>query len=574
MTLPPWSAVLQVLEAHGIQAAGWPADAQELLRTPQALATFLKFKELAKQQPFKTYQAMLDQLWKEQILSQQNGPRISQLAGVIAEGMAEKETLWLAAARFEEHAHDLDVLIASGILTDFDGARRRIGFSHQTVFEHALARSFAQKEGRLSTFVRERQPSLFIRPKLWAALTYLRDVEPPAYDTELQAIWNIQGLRRHLKNLLIEFLGQQSTPTATETVLMEQVLSSADRRVALQAMIGSSGWLDLFGPTHVSTAMVNKDEANLAAAILEKAWSFAPETVTSLIEKRWLHEATFDIYTWTVLQESTVWNDALVEIAKTVLARTEISPFAFERLVSTVGVEQPEVALKLVSARLAAQLEKATKESAIRAALPPPEGKDPLFQRLMRTAPDTPIIEVITQQNGWDELEALAKAYPALFLKYIWPWFHQALQTLIELKEADSDRPGFPLRYGLDLRFPEEHSLGLSEPPLLGSLVAAVEALASGDPEEFLSWLAFHEGENATPAQRIFAHSLASQPEKFAERAAKFLLDDTNRFHLGSIEDSSGTTKRLVKAVSPFWNQGTLQAFEKRDSSLFATNTK
>jgi hypothetical protein len=301
LTLPPWSAVLQVLEANGIQAAGWPADAQELLRTPQALATFLKFKDLAKQQPFKTYQAMLDQLWKEQILSQQNGPRISQLAGVIAEGMAEKETLWLAAARFEEHAQDLDFLIASGILTDFDGARRRIGFSHQTVFEHALARSFAQKEGLLSTFVRERQPSLFIRPKLWAALTYLRDVEPPAYEAELQAIWSIQGLRLHLRNLLIEFLGQQSKPTSTEAALMKQALSSGDRRVALRAMIGSSGWLDLFGSTHIATAMVTKDEPSLAAAILEKAWSFAPATVSSLLEKRWLQDAAFDSYTWTIL---------------------------------------------------------------------------------------------------------------------------------------------------------------------------------------------------------------------------------------------------------------------------------
>jgi hypothetical protein len=562
LTLPAWSAVLQVLEAHGIQAAGWPADAQELLRTPQALATFLKFKDLAKQEPFKTYQAMLDQLWKDQILSQQNGPRISQLAGVIAEGMAEKETLWLAAARFEEHAQDLDDLIASGILTDFDGARRRIGFSHQTVFEHALARSFAQKEGRLSVFVRERQPSLFIRPKLWAALTYLRDVEPPAYDTELQAIWNIQGLRLHLKHLLIEFLGQQSTPTRTETVLMDQALRSVYRRVALQAMIGSSGWLDLFGPTHISTAMVNKDEASLAAAILEKAWSFAPPTVNSLLEKRWLQDAAFDSYTWTILQESTAWNDALVEMAKTVLSRSEISSFAFESFVSTVGVEQPEVALKLISARLSLQLAKALKESAIRAASPQTQGGDLLLWRLSRMAPDIPISDVIKQQDGWEELEALAKAHPALFLRYTWPWFQQALEALAELKE-DSDQPGFALQYGLDLRFPEEHSLGLAAPPLLASFVTAVEALASDHPAEFLEWLAVHEHESATPAQRIFAHALASQPEQFAQRAAQFLLDDTNRLHLGSIEDSSGTTKRLVKAVSPFWSIETLSTFER-----------
>jgi hypothetical protein len=151
-------------------------------------------------------------------------------------------------------------------------------------------------------------------------------------------------------------------------------------------------------------------------------------------------------------------------MAKMVLSRTEISPFAFERFVSTVGVEQPEVALKLISARLSLQLEKALKESAIRAASPQAQGGDLLLWRLSRKAPDIPISDVIKQQDRWEELEALAKAHPALFLRYIWPWFQQALEALAELKE-DSNQPGFALQYGLDLRFPEEHSLGLAAPP-------------------------------------------------------------------------------------------------------------
>ena len=52
-----------------------------------------------------------------------------------------------------------------------------IRFTHQTLFDYALARSFARQRGRLSKYVLERRNSLFIRPKLWAALTYLRAVE-------------------------------------------------------------------------------------------------------------------------------------------------------------------------------------------------------------------------------------------------------------------------------------------------------------------------------------------------------------------------------------------------------------
>ena len=76
-----------------------------------------------------------------------------------------------------------------------------------------------------------------------------------------------------------------------------------------------------------------------------------------------------------------------------------------------MGVEQPEVALKVVSARLTSQLEKAIKESVSRAASPVPEGEDPLLSRLLRKTPDTSITDVLKQQDGWDELEALASSH-------------------------------------------------------------------------------------------------------------------------------------------------------------------
>ena len=175
LTLPPWSAVLEVLEGRGMKAAGWPPDAQEMMRSPQALATFLNLKTRTNELPlFQTYQAMLDQLWSERILNQPNGSRIAKLAGEIAERMAETESLWLPFARFDDSSGDLNALLACGIVTDYDGSQSRVGFSHQTVFEHALARSFVRGDGRLSAFILVRQSSLFVRPKLWAGLTYLR----------------------------------------------------------------------------------------------------------------------------------------------------------------------------------------------------------------------------------------------------------------------------------------------------------------------------------------------------------------------------------------------------------------
>ena len=143
--------------------------------------------------------------------------------------MAERETLWLAISRFDADVDDVQSLVAEGILTIPPASPGSIGFSHQTIFEFALARAFAQQEGRLSHYVSERITSLFIRPKIWAALTYLRDVETPAYERELLAIWSVKGLRLHLRHLLVEFLGQQRAPTTVEIGVLQSAISSEDR---------------------------------------------------------------------------------------------------------------------------------------------------------------------------------------------------------------------------------------------------------------------------------------------------------------------------------------------------------
>lgn len=561
LALPPWSAVLKVLEGHGIQAAGWPTDAQELMRTPQALATFLKLKDRTGQPPFHTYQVMLDQLWKDQILAKPNGPRIAAVAGAIAEQMAEKETLWLAAARFEEQLDDVNVLIASGILKDYEGTGSKIGFSHQTVFEHALARFFAKGHRNLSAYILERQASLFVRPKLWAALTYLRDVEIVTYHDELMTIWSTSKLRLHLRHMLVEFMGQQASPTAEETTLFREALNGDARPIALQAMAGSAGWFGIFGPSEVAASMRTGGESNFALNILDKAWAFSPEFVLSLVRKHWLSDVSFDGLVWTVLHDRGQWDEETTEIAKTVIRRTEIAPYAFEHLVSTIGVERPETALDLIATRLFVMLEKAIAESERRAALQAPEEEEARMIWYMTNSATQPLTDMLDQQNGWEGLEAIAKSQPKLFLQYLWPWFQATMAALRRVRD-DGDGPVFPISYGVDFRFEDENASGLPEPPLLDSFTVALESFAAGSEDEFLEWLASHECEDVLPAQRLFAHTLASQPERYAGRVLQFLLHDTRRFCLGNLENPRGTTERLVEAVSPFWTDEALATFE------------
>lgn len=560
LALPAWSAVLRILEDHGVSAAGWPLDAQEVMRTPQALATFLKLDRPQSIEPFFQYHEMLNYLWRERILTQPNGSKLSALASKISEDMAERETLWLSSARYDDQAHTLASLVASGILS-FGDSSGSVGFSHQTVFEHALARAFSQSTGSLSAYVLPRASSLFIRPKLWTALAYLRGVEPDTYLSELGTIWNVPTLRKHLRILLIEFLGQQISPTDAEAVFFVETLKSSYRRTALQAMIGSRGWFERLRGT-VAEAMVTEGEESVAAGILNSVWSFAPENVVALINAHWLSSGKHDGIVWAVVRGCRTWSEDVLKIAEIIASRSELSPYEFEDMISVVGASQPEFAIRLVAKRLYAELRKGIIEAERRMTLTMPVGDDTarIIWRIENSTSD-PITKLV-ESDGWDSLEALAAENPAHFLKYLWPWFRDALAALRRFVE-ENDGSGFALSYLLDLRFEgEKDDLDLPERSILGAFRVAVECLAAQEPAEFEIWLAANEAEDAVPAQRLFAHALASQPGRFASRSLKFFLDDLDRLDLGNSQDSTSTATRLIRSASPFWTAEELLDFK------------
>lgn len=560
LDLPPWSEIVPVLERNGFEPAGWPNDAQEVLRSPQALNTFLKLEERSSE-PFRKYQLMLDQMWVETITRQPNGSRLAQLVTDIADQMAEKEVLWLPAARYDQQSEDITYLVSAGMLSDLGQAGSKIGFSHQTMFEHALARSFTRTEGRLSEFAIARQTSLFVRPKLWSALTYLREVDPTGYDMEMQTLFHTPGLRLHLRTLLIEFLGQQSTPDHVEARLLDEALSSGRRPAAFMAIAGSPGWFERYKHTEMPSAMNDDKQAVLALGVLNRAWIFAPGEVERLVFENWSALPGKDRFTWAALGQARVWTAGMVEIAKALIARTTIHAHSLEFIISTIGISQPDVALQLLFAKLHQELQVAKLESATRLATAPKEDGDAYWKWRISSSPREPITSVVEQSNAWDTLEALGKENPALFLDTLWPWLTEAMNALRDL-EIDENSLAYPVQYTLDFEFEEEErGRGHSDSPLLSAIRVALETLALNDKENFLAWLSAHEGNEFNPAQRLFAHVLSLNPDQYAQVAYRFLQGDPRRFGLGNHKDPSGTTKRLIAEASPHWSEAEVEAF-------------
>lgn len=571
LALPGWGAVLECLERHGVDAQGWPADAQEVLRHPQALSIFLGLRDGVGAEPFHTYQAMLDRLWSDRILAAPNGPGLARLASDVAEAMSEEECLWLPAARFEDRQAEMRALEGLGILAT-SAAGGAVGFRHQTLFDHALARGFARGRGRLSGHVLGRQASLFVRPKLWAGLAYLRGVAPAAYHAELLALWTAEALRRHLRLLLVDFLGQQKTPSDQEAALLTPVLASDDRHLAFRAVQGSPGWFErLAGNGALALAMI-RDEATawMAAGVLGRAWPFAQDAVERLLSDHWGSAGAFDSQMWSVLEDCPHWTGGTLELAIGILARSDIPILRVNHVASTLGVAQPGLALRVVRAKLDRDLAAAKLQARARLTAEEqraPDGGDLAAQVAWEftRSPRRPFKELLDKSGDWDSLPALAESAPGAYVDVLWPWY---LDLFAAIREAEAPRGRglvFAVAQGVDLDV-DRAEAGTDrpwQPALLSGVRIAVEHLAAEEPDAFLVWSSANGAEDAVPVQRLIAHGLASQSERYAEQTLRFLLDDPRRFRVGDHRAPHGTTTRLMRRAGAYWSAEDVRGFER-----------
>src|SRR3546814_19212742 len=87
---------------------------------------------------------MLEQLWRDRIASADDSENLIPLASSVASQMAEEETLWLAASRFDDRLGSLKRLEALGFIVRSENDLS-IAFSHQTVFDYVLARTRSEE---------------------------------------------------------------------------------------------------------------------------------------------------------------------------------------------------------------------------------------------------------------------------------------------------------------------------------------------------------------------------------------------------------------------------------------------
>ena len=535
-----WEKVNPLLTAHGLQTDGWNEEVRDILRTPQHLAMFLEHLTDKDALPeFTTYQGLLNRIIRER-LEKDYGSGTVKAAENIAIEMATEEELWLARARFE-HSFEAELtnLEAAGFLT-LSEDRLSLAFRHQTLFDFLRARAFIRDSHSLADYIlTEKQESLFVRPVLWSTLNYLRGSDTATYRREFRRLWAHDGLRRHLRYLLIEFLGQAAHPDDEEARWLLPLLDeSAHRSRVLRAIAQNPGWFSRIRSRLPALMTAPPDEAWGVVGTLSEAATGERDVVLHLVEHHWVAHRQYVSHACTVLSNLTSWDDESVGTATRLAEDALDDTYMVRRLVDKIAESRPDLAPKLIARCLCAQTKRIAVEN--------------LASTQEQSAPENSPVsgssrqyeQILEQTGGWHDIHQVATRAPRAFVEEIWPCLVDILGRI-----AHEPHPRLnEYRKHKGLTFCTDAGFQYSLPEAVES---SIRGFAEADPGAFLVFVETHKNSDLEVVHHLFVLGLVRMATTQPDAVLRYLLEDPRRFAVGNFSDTHVDSRALISALVP-----------------------
>lgn len=519
----PWEAVEAILTRSGVATQGWPAELRRMLTTPQHLDVFLNFlKDAQDVSALTAYRPMLEEVWRRHINDAEDSADRQNLVIALAEDLAEDEELWAPELRYaSQWPHALKGLKSSGFLCT-EGSRAVLGFRHQTLFDFARSKAFLRREDSLSNYVLGKQTSLFVRPILWSALGYLREVLPKRYCEEFRKLWG--GVeRKHLRFLLMEFLGRQQAPMPEERGWLLPCLDDpALQAKAMQSMAGSQGWFGILEPELLPRIMA-EGEANAGPRrmLLFAALPFAQPRVVTLIRCLWLPRHEMDSETLWTLRDAPAWDEPTINVLETIVGRRDVAAWLVEDIVKKIAQADPARAAMFLKTSLDfafAEMERAEK---------------PDFSKLLKA------------QEGYSIVKTVG-TNPVEFCQVLFPWF-------IRVVERDATYEWRGQRYLSIQSFiaDEDDDSGLRHYPVFHATVVAITGYARNEPTHFLKDLMVWKISDRMIVHRLLGRGLAIIAASYPRDVLHYLTEDCRRLAVGNARNPYRTTQSVIRSLAP-----------------------
>lgn len=211
----PEAEIARVTSRKGVDLATMPPRQKALLKTPLGLYLWCEVCQDSEAcgGSLSTGTALMRAFWKDRwkSLTRMSVSRedAETVLGTLVEYMDQKGTHRVpSSVASPKHQDAIDALCALNVLTQDS---KNIVFAHQGYVDHLIADRVRHEAGRGGRqpidWVRAHDQSLFRRDQLRQLLTLLRDDDPPLYLNTIHGILSGEGIRFHLKHLVLRLLG-------------------------------------------------------------------------------------------------------------------------------------------------------------------------------------------------------------------------------------------------------------------------------------------------------------------------------------------------------------------------------
>jgi hypothetical protein len=193
------------LRAAGIEPGGLTSSLRTLLSTPLHLHMLVVLHERGQLDPpgITTRLQLFDKFYatvREEAEARQPNAPVTEISDRLAVMLSDRQELSVAAARLGDHPTTVESLVRAGWLRRDHG---RIAFAHEAFFDYAYAQQHMRSGLPLLSLLRNGEQLLFRRAQVRQILALEREQERDQYLRDLREVLAADGVRPHLKELVV-----------------------------------------------------------------------------------------------------------------------------------------------------------------------------------------------------------------------------------------------------------------------------------------------------------------------------------------------------------------------------------
>ena len=494
-----------------------------------------------------TAKDLYDAFWhyKRQVLQSRGvtAERMRIVIDLMVDHMTGRESLFVPESLLDDHADVMSALESENILVR-DGSR--LSFFHEGFLDYAFARRMVATGDDLAAYILAGEQSLFVRSQVRQVLLHRRGGAPGDALRDVDAILNGDGIRVHLKAIVISLMAALDDPNEDEWRLLEPLLVSDLSHHVLRSINGSTPWFDLLDTIGVLGRWLSgsdEDAINRALWLMHGVLRSRPDQVARLLSP--------------FLGRSAAWDQRLMYAVLAADLETSRSLFDLALALVNTGAADQNLTPQDGSAGFWWSIYELADGNAEWAC----ELAAACCNRLLAltlAAGGTNPFDMMSGPSSSDALgvQQASKGAPRTFVNQLLPFVFDVVNS-----SADQSRvPPWHDPVWHPAYYANGHSFG---DMFLLSMESAVRWLAENDPYAFRQIAGQFQASGFEIIHFLLVRGYQANGEVFADEAADYVAGALARFGGRYLTRARWATANLIQAVTPHCLDASLAPLER-----------